>query len=43
MNIKDYETKVPEEIRISNKEKLDQYQSELKVLEDALSNMRKIK
>lgn len=40
MSIKDYETKVPEDVKKTNKEKLEQYQQEMVVLEEALSKMK---
>jgi len=42
MNIKDYDTKVPESVRIENKEKLDGLNLEKTKLEEALENVKKM-
>ena len=42
MNIKDYETKVPEKVQIENKEKLDGFHLEKEQLEQALSSMKQL-
>jgi hypothetical protein len=42
MNIKDYETNVPEKIKIANKEKLDAYLLEKQQIEESLETMSKL-
>lgn len=42
MNIKDYDTKVPENVRIDNKEKLDGLYLEKSKLEEAIENIKKL-
>lgn len=42
MTIKDYETKVPENVRAENKEKLDGLNLEKAKLEEALQNIQKM-
>lgn len=42
MNIKDYDTKVPENVRIDNKEKLDGLYLEKTKLEEAIENIKKL-
>ena len=42
MSVKDYDTKVPENIRKQTKEKMDSYLADNEKLTEALTNMKKI-
>ena len=42
MSIKDYETKVPEDVRTDNKERLEVTLSEMKTLQDCIADLKKM-
>ena len=42
MSIKDYEIKVPEDVRAENKEKLENTLAEMKTLQDCITDLKKI-